>query len=288
MKLDFVGVGPQRAGTSWLHRNFMNHSEVCLPREPIKETFFFDEQYHRGLSWYRKYFPADCDRFTGVIGEFGPSYFDVEQAPRRICGENPDCKIIVSIRNPVDRTFSLFLHYLKLGEVPPDFDKAIEQMPRIITSGNYKLHILRWVELFRFDRVHFVLLDDIKEHPLQTLNEVCKFLGISDFLPEQIITRPVNIAFLPKYLWISRVRNIIVRVAQEHHRYGILSLGRKVSHFLLPWIRAGIPTENHPVLSTEQRKTLYELYTEDIVFLEQLLQRSLDSWRPESEKHFKS
>jgi hypothetical protein len=282
MRLDFVGVGPQRAGTSWLHQNFMHHPEVCLPQAPVKETFYFDERHHYGLSWYKKYFPADSDQFMGSVGEFGPSYFDVSEASHRIYQLNPECKILINLRNPVDRAYSVFLHYLKHGLVPPDFTKAIEQEPRLLSCGHYKVHVQRWIDVFGADNIHYVVLDDIKQQPLPTLNKICRFLGIGEFPAHEAIREPVNMASLYKNSQLHGVKHAISRFARKHHQFGMLMLGRKIMNFLPSRILAQVPDENYPKLSTEQRQFLYNLYHEDIVFVERLLQRSFTSWRIDS------
>ena len=54
-QVGLVGVGPQRTGTSWLHAQLSRHSRLCFPRR-VKETFFFDERFHKGLEWYWSHF----------------------------------------------------------------------------------------------------------------------------------------------------------------------------------------------------------------------------------------
>lgn len=60
MKLDFIGIGPMRAGTSWLHHALSLHPGVSLPRE--KETFYFDRYFERGPAWYAAHFDAENPR----------------------------------------------------------------------------------------------------------------------------------------------------------------------------------------------------------------------------------
>lgn len=279
LKLDFVGVGPGRSGTSWLHANFATHPQVALPKAPIKEVYFFDENYQRGFGWYQKHFAESDALVDKCIGEFGPSYFDVAEAPERIQAHNPNCKIIISVRDPVERAFSVFLHLARLGRVAQTFDEAVKQEPRIVTKGHYKQHVQHWLNYFPLEQMHFVLLDDIKQQPLPTLNQFCDFLGVSGFMANQIMAEAVNAAYvskLPLMQPLNRLKQSLSRAARKNHNYGLLSLGHKANNLVNRWFVSDMPREQYPQLSAEKKQLLYELYAEDITFIEQLLQKSLN------------
>src|SRR5216683_1959296 len=93
----FIAVGPQRTGTTWLHQVLAGH--VGLPS--IKETDYFSKHYARGLEWYLEFF-RNCP-VTLPLAEIDPNYFGIAEACDRIATDIPDCKIIVSLRDPVDR-----------------------------------------------------------------------------------------------------------------------------------------------------------------------------------------
>ena len=283
-QLDFVGVGPTRAGTSWLHRNFVAHPQVLLPRDPVKETFFFDLYHQRGLPWYCKHFSNSSPKSGAILGEFGPSYFDVEAAPERIHAINPDCKIIVSVRDPIERAYSVYLHLIKLGRVPADFDAAIRQMPRIISSGHYKANVQRWVDYFGAERVFFVFLDRVKQHPLATLNQLCRFLGVDEFPEDNIIAEPVNAGYLPRFKWLLRLKYAVYSAARRHHQYRLLAAGRKLSKSMPGWMQARSSKDAYPRFTDDQRRWLSEYYEQDVAFVETLQQSvpMTGDWPPES------
>src|SRR5439155_1562759 len=99
---DFIAVGPGRTGTTWLHEVLKGH--VGLPE--IKEIQFFKWHYEKGLRWYASHF-TKCPAGRPV-GEICPVYFNSEIARSRIAEDLPRCKIICSLRDPVDRAYS---HY---------------------------------------------------------------------------------------------------------------------------------------------------------------------------------
>src|SRR5690554_3991052 len=106
MKLDFIGVGPMRAGTTWLHHALSQHPEIVLPRE--KETFYFDRYFDRGEAWYAAHFEERLG--SALYGEIGASYFSSDAARERIYASSPGALIIVSVREPAERAFSSFIH----------------------------------------------------------------------------------------------------------------------------------------------------------------------------------
>src|SRR5215470_10591582 len=99
---DFIGLGPPRTGTTWLHRMLEGH--VDLPYGG-KETQFFTTFYSRGIEWYaHKFRFADGKR---KIVEICP-YLTATKAPSRIRLHLPDCKFLVTLRNPADHAYSTY------------------------------------------------------------------------------------------------------------------------------------------------------------------------------------
>jgi hypothetical protein len=100
---DFLGIGPERTGTTWLHEALT--AVACLPR--VKETHFFSTRYERGIEWYAGYF-RHC-RDSAVIGEICP-YFGYFEATRRVRERIPRCKIICTFRDPSGRGIDVDRH----------------------------------------------------------------------------------------------------------------------------------------------------------------------------------
>jgi hypothetical protein len=276
--LAFLGVGPQRAGTSWLHANLEHHPELLLPRPPIKETFFFDRYHDRGGAWYLKHFDV-AKRPDALLGEFGPSYFDDPAVVERVQDASPRCRIVVSVRDPVERAFSSFVHHLSRGRVANDFDAATRALPRILEAGHYAAHVPRWQRAFGAERVHFVVLDDVRSDPRRVLVELCRFLAVPPVDPVAPEER-VNPAWIPRHPRLEKVRSTLHRMARERHLYPLLRAGRALSRTLPGLGRAGRAAAEHPALTPAQRERLEQLYAPDVRYLEALLGRSLAHWLP--------
>lgn len=271
--LDFVCVGPQRTGTSWLHQVLQHHSQLCLPQD-VKETMFFDQHYEQGLSWYADYFShCSCDG-QQRRGEIAPTYFDIPVVPSRIQQINPNCKILINLRNPINRALSGYHHHLGKGRVSGSFSEAVSQMPRIVEAGRYAQHVSRWLDQFGADQVTFVLLDDIESCPEIVLRQIYQFLAVSEIPMPQIGKEKFGAATMPKFPWLAKVAAESATWLRRKRWHKLAEFGKALG---LKKVYTGgkhLPTLSHP----EQLK-LIEEYEPDIAFVEKLVGRDLSAWR---------
>src|SRR5919106_2306555 len=101
---NFFIAGTMRSGTTSLTRYFDDHPQVYLA--PTKEIHFFDLKYERGLDWYGTHFSGANG--APAVGEATPSYVYLRDAVDRMAATVPDARIVVTLRNPVDRAYSHF------------------------------------------------------------------------------------------------------------------------------------------------------------------------------------
>ena len=154
----FIHVGPSRTGTTWLHEVLTGY--VGLPS--VKETRFFDQRYDRGIQWYCNLFgdyPADAP-----AGEMGPAYFANALAREKIKGLIPDCKIIVTFREPAARLHSLY-RLLRTMRLP--VNDTFDGYWRLqIACGadlcSYATQLKRWQAAFGTPRVLVLFYEDLK------------------------------------------------------------------------------------------------------------------------------
>ena len=140
---DFAIIGAQRSGTTSLHRYLGRHQGVSTSW--FKEIQFFDRHFARGPRWYRRHFASNYWRayvrhrygLRPVTGEASPSYLASPHAPRRMAELMPQARLIVMLRNPVDRAFSHYQHERALGRETLTFEQAIE-MEEERTAGEYE------------------------------------------------------------------------------------------------------------------------------------------------------
>jgi Sulfotransferase domain len=200
-------IGAQRAGTSSLFSYLIGNPAIVRPQS--KEIHYFDVNYHRGVSWYRAHFPRrdHLERLTDRLGtesislEASPYYLLHPLAPCRVRGLLPDVKLVVMLRDPVDRAISHYHHSSERCE-HLTFEQAIEREPERITSdieriltvplshgldhryfsylarGRYAEQLERWFSVFRRDQ--FLILDsgDFFVNPSRALRRTCAFIEL--------------------------------------------------------------------------------------------------------------
>ena len=121
---NFIYIGPNKAGSSWLHEVLVRHPQVFM--SPAKDLYFFDRYYDRGLAWY-------LSQFTGagpehlVVGEVCQDYLFHPDAPERMAASLGSCRMMVTLRDPADRAFSSYLYMLRSGWEPGTFLQALDR-----------------------------------------------------------------------------------------------------------------------------------------------------------------
>jgi hypothetical protein len=270
---DFIGVGPPRTATTWLHEVLTGH--VGLPQD-VKETDFFNWQYDKGLQWYSAHF-RNCSPDL-PIGEFSPNYFGAAQARERIAKDIPHCKIICSLRDPVERAYS---HYRKMREgeyFSGSFEECLEKRPNLVRWSRYAVHIQEWRRLFGIDNVLILIQDDLKADAQAFLNQVCDFIGIPRFpvAGSALQDKKVNaIPSLPQHPRIARGARVVRDALQKrgHSRLVNFLKSDRLRNFFFSGGASFEPM--HP--ETDAR--LRELFRSDIEELESMLGRDLSAWK---------
>jgi hypothetical protein len=271
-QLNCVAVGPQRTGTTWLYQALAIHPQICFPKG-VKETMFFDQHYKKGLPWYEAHFRHCKDQ--QICGEIAPTYFNVEAIPKRIYKLNPQCRIIINLRHPLERILSVYRHYISLGMVKSNFDEAVKRYPHIINAGHYSNYIPHWLNQFGRQQIYFILLEDIQFRPNYVLENLEQFLEIAHIPLDNLSNEKINATTLPKFPLLAKGFTQIAHFLRENRLHGIVEFGKGLG---LRKVYTG-GEENMPNLTKEQQSYLLELYEPDTVYVENLLGQSLPRWR---------
>jgi hypothetical protein len=169
---DFICVGPQRTGTTWLHEVMKPH--LGLPRG-TKETDFFLKNYANRMEWYREYFRGYPSEM--LLGEVDPNYFGEDVARARIAKDIPHSKIVVTLRDPVERAYSSYRVMRRDAWTRVGFEETVATNRIIRESSRYAHHLANWQRSFGKDRVLACLYDDLEESPQRFLDTICDFIG---------------------------------------------------------------------------------------------------------------
>ncbi|HVN64633.1 MAG TPA: sulfotransferase [Candidatus Binataceae bacterium] len=270
---DFINVGPPRTATTWLHEVLSGHVGLPLNR---KETNYFTRYYDNGIEWYRDYF-RHCA--PGVpIGEISPMYFADDKARERIKEVIPDCKIICSFRDPVDRAYSQWRLMVRMATTRASFADAVERHRELRESGRYGTYLAKWYEAFGRDRVMVLIYEDIVADPQKFLDGVCRFIGIppirlegSRLAKERVNTIPVA----PRNPRLARnVRNLLQWL--NDRRYHRIVQKFRYSRVWRYCFERG---EEFAGPTPEEDARVRAYYRSEIEALEGLIGRDLSAWK---------
>lgn len=171
---NFLYVGTSKAGSTWLFNALAVHPDVYLGSS--KGLYYFDEHFDRGETWYRDQFAGQGEQHA--VGEISHSYLSSGQAPERIAAFDPGMRLLVCLREPVDRAFSDYLDLVKNGQHAGSFETALERFPRLVQRGRYATHLHRYLDHFPPERLHVSLFDDLRANAQNYADEVFEFLGV--------------------------------------------------------------------------------------------------------------
>jgi Sulfotransferase family len=309
---NFFIVGAPKAGTTSLYAYLEQHAQVYM--SPIKELHYFAfeyrlenfseeerpriardmrslEEYLRGdmrekrfgalvSNWedYLKLFRNVSDEIA--VGEASPCYLWSETAARNIAARIPHARIIINLRNPVDRAFSHYLHMLMAGSTRRSFreqiyanlrceKKQIGSLWPFLEFGHYYQQIKRYMNEFPRSQIHVSFYEDLERAPGLLVSDLYAFLGVD--------------------------RSFVTNVSHRHNEPRILKLAR-VAYYLKEWhiwpyLRNLAPRSLSPRLQSvmlrsraslamgpEDRAFLTDYYRDDNLKLAALLNRDLASW----------
>jgi Sulfotransferase domain len=178
--IDFLGIGAQKAGTTWIYRHLSRHPRVSFPAG--KEVHFWDQHRKNGVDWWLNSFPDD--RPGRKQGEITPAYATLDLATiREIATLLPDLRVFYSLRNPIDRAWSSALMALERAEMTIDEASHVWFIDHFKSSGSrrrgdYFSCITNWRKVIPEQQFLIILFDDIVAMPDTVLATLCRHLGV--------------------------------------------------------------------------------------------------------------
>lgn len=169
----FIGLGAQRAGTTWAYNCLAQHPQVFMTAK--KELHFFYAHYARGIAWYESQFAGAGD--ARARGEISPDYMYSAKALENIARDLPAVKLFVILRGPIDRAISAYALRHDRNE-GMSFGEALRQVPSLVDRGMYCKHLDNVYNLFPAERVKVLLYDDLVARPGVFLDELYAFVGV--------------------------------------------------------------------------------------------------------------
>ncbi|MFC2096494.1 sulfotransferase [Bacteroidota bacterium] len=303
VKPNFFIVGAAKSGTTSLYNYLGQHPDIYF--SPIKEPNYFSDDidiskfssiykrntfldidkyfskskleelqltFIRNPEYYERLFDAEQD--FKLKGESSTSYLYSKSASQNIYSYDPKAKIIVVLRNPMERAFSHYQMAVRYGYTKLNFREAIEKdiqqknkgwgiSELFIDLGMYYEQLERYFNVFPLNQIKVLLSDDLKNNTQEGLNECFKFLGVENLkIEDQEI---YNYSTSPRNIWVNY---IITRIGIKK------SLKNLIPNFMIKSFFK--PTKDR--LNRNEFDFLLDIFKEDIKRTASLINRDLNSW----------
>lgn len=290
---NFFIVGAAKCGTTSLYHYLKSHSEIFLPS--VKEPKFITSQlikfplcgiqdHHiedsmiNNFNDYRKLYSTVKDERAIGDASIDNLYYYQKAVPfiKQHFG-NP--RIIIVLRNPIDRAFSNYKHMFFSGRESLDFHDAIqkenerrrlnwEYFWHYVHQGFYHAQVKTYLD--NFNRVKIYLFEELKEDMSQLLKDICRFLDVNDKMDFNIETKynvhnPKQLNKVGKYLKKTLLTEFVVHYLSNEQKKMVPKILNKFIY-------------KEAKLRPATYKYLCSVYREDILRLQDLLQRELTHW----------
>jgi len=195
----FLIIGSQKAGTSSLWNVLRQHPQLFLPDKKEVNFFFNEADFHAGISHYEAHFRDAAEQ--AICGEASPGYICHPRVPMRILRALPNVKLIVTLRDPIERAYSQYWdnrRWLSEGQSFDDLVRAplhqvfVPGQRNYFSRGLYSIYLQRYFALFDRSQILTLWFSDFKRDP-ETLYRKCfEFLGVDQDVDLPSVTDAVN------------------------------------------------------------------------------------------------
>ena len=296
---NFIIIGAAKSGTTALYKYLQQHPDIFMSKvkEPRffafeGETLTFKGPYDHGtrfntetitdLATYEALF--DGVQNETIIGEASPAYLSsAEKASARIQHHVPQAKLIAILRQPAERAYSGFMHTVRNGwEKNLNFAQVLEQEEQRIqdhwgalwhhqTLGFYSEQLTHYYQRFPKDQMRVYLYDDLKNDAPGLMRDIFQFLEVDDsFEPD--MTKKVNMSGITRNQWLRQflsrpdpIKNALKPLLPKRFRQSLVQKAKDGNLV-------------RPSISPDIRHQLTQVYQEDILKLQDLIDRDLSTW----------
>ncbi|MFV0459011.1 MAG: sulfotransferase domain-containing protein [Actinomycetales bacterium] len=261
-KPNFLYIGPDKAGSSWLHEVLITHPQIFMPE--AKDLYFFDRYYDKGLDWYLRHFDGATAQHT-IVGEVTQDYLADERCPARIQESLGQVRTMVTLRDPADRAFSSYLYMLKHGENEGTFVEALDRRPELIEHGRYGAALLRYKERFGVESIFIADFADLGSDPQAFIDRLLEWLGVEPMTLGELadVRLPASKA---RNAGLARLVRIAAHLVRE--RNGANLVGRIKRNPAVHKVLYKPLGDDKPVMTDAERKAVQERLADDVALLD--------------------
>jgi len=270
--------GVAKSGTTAIYNYLKEHPEIFMSERKELNYFAYDPNGGNSpadtfpvttLQDYEKEFEKSAD--FRVRGEASPAYFSVTTSAARIHSLIPDVKLITSLRNPVDRAYSGYLMHVRNGKASLDIENSFSPDKHWVKLGFYADKLRSIYNTFPREQLKIVLQEELKGDTARTMKGLYEFLGVdAEFQPNIQVKH--NVGTLPKNEFVQKIirkKELVKSVVEPI-----------TPHFAkkIVWKLEKLNQSEPQKLPEQCREDLKNLYRQDILIVEELIERDLSRW----------
>jgi hypothetical protein len=284
-RIDFIGIGVGRSGTTWLATCLDEHPQILMSmRKSAKELRYFDFQprFELGEKWYFDQFPPP--QFGKIRGEFSPFYYVNRKSAERIAGLLPNVKILVVLRNPAEVVNSYFWYHRGAPWERCDASTLDEMLnsscaAELLNLGYYFEHLKRFFDVFPREQIHVAIYDDLLKDPSRAVRDVFRFLDVgADVIPESLHFR------------VNEMSTLLDGSLSRFARWGSIGVMGVLRKAIVasPMLETRLHRLYRQIFSDRwrsfperhcfDRRRLDQIYRGDLIQLQDLIRRDLSMW----------
>jgi len=269
---DFIIVGAPKCGTTALVSYLSQHPDIYMPKTEVK---YYNYNYDNGIMWYSDHFESGY-----INGEKTASYFYNTEALLRIKKDNPDCKLILLLRNPIDRAYSYYWmarYAMREDYLLKTFDEVLDlETKEVLEYGLYVKYLKNLYKIFSKDQIKIVLFEDYIKNPVKEINNVFSFLNVKPYNALHTLTRLGGSKHITNTNIEKEIYNITCKfkeMKQNNNKKWVDYRNER------NWLRTKYTEQGYELMKTKSYIRLHKFYNDDINELERLLNINLkEKW----------
>ena len=267
-KLAFAIIGTQKSGSTTLAYQMAQHPKVdfCKHKEP--DFFSKRDDWKSSLSEYDALFQNQSGLVKGEASTTYTWYLEYPEVPQRLREYNPDIKLIVILRNPVDRLISHYTHHMLKGRTRIPIEEEVLKDPTYINHSMYNLQLKPYLDLFDKEQIKLVIFEEYVKDPLPIVNDLFEFIEIDTL-------NDTDVDLKPQYSSLdrtgdTRLKTFLTPLAQALFPVKVRNALRK------PFV---YKMKEKVTISEDFRAYLYRYFEDDINALEGNFSLDLSHWK---------
>ena len=259
-------LGPEKTGSTSLHDFFSTNFSIRIPRKN-KELYFWDEYYNKGMNWYLNQFAGQSH---DTCLDFTPTYFGSGLAYERIIKSHiQDLTFVITLRHPVDRAYSHYLHLLKYGQERKSFKECLISNSQMIAANSYVYNLQKWsTPSEKSIKVYVLIFEEILSNQEFIQNFGINFLKLETLNKTFFELKKINNASITKYHVLSKHLSNLSKNLRALGIHAPTNIVKKLG------IHNWLYSNNLPTITDLERDYASKLLDSEIKLYQKFLQES--------------